>query len=162
MVLDTGGDHVVALARQPEDSQVVRFGAAAGENDLRVPAPEQHRNRLPCALHGRPRFLPVMVDRRGIPEMLAEVGLHGLKNLGQHGRGRVVVEIDSLHGSPTSLPFYDASGSGRRGRAHLTAVAAQSEAKLEARVTQSWVVFGTAPERPAIFAIGFQNEKVVD
>jgi len=33
---------------------------------------------------------------------------------------------------------------------------------LEAKVTQSWMAFGTSPEYPVVFAIGFQNGKVVD
>ena len=38
----------------------------------------------------------------------------------------------------------------------------ESVRELEAQVTQSWVVIGTAPKRPVIFAIRFQNRKVVD
>jgi hypothetical protein len=34
--------------------------------------------------------------------------------------------------------------------------------ELEAQVTQSWMAFGTSPERPVVFAIGFQNGEVVD
>jgi hypothetical protein len=33
---------------------------------------------------------------------------------------------------------------------------------LEAQVTQSWMAFGTSPECPVVFAIGFQNGEIVD
>jgi hypothetical protein len=34
--------------------------------------------------------------------------------------------------------------------------------ELEAQVTQSWMVFGTSPECPMVFAIGFQNGEIVN
>jgi hypothetical protein len=39
-----------------------------------------------------------MMDGRGVPEVLPEISLHGLKNRRQHGSGGVVVEIDAAHG----------------------------------------------------------------
>src|SRR5689334_640197 len=43
-----------------------------------------------------------MMNRRGIPKLLAEVRLHRLENFRQHGSGRAVIEIDSPHGIPTA------------------------------------------------------------
>ena len=82
---------------KPEDREVVGLGAAAGEDDLGGAAAEQLGHRLARALDRRPRLLSMMVDGRRVAEVLAEVGPHGLQHLGQHGRGRVVVEIDSAH-----------------------------------------------------------------
>jgi hypothetical protein len=33
---------------------------------------------------------------------------------------------------------------------------------LEAQVSQSWMAFGTSPECPVVFAIGFGNGEIVD
>jgi hypothetical protein len=40
----------------------------------------------------------MMMDGRRIPEALTEIGLHGLKDCGQHGRGGVIVEVNAAHG----------------------------------------------------------------
>ena len=60
-------------------------------------ASEQRGYRLARALDRRPRLLSMMMDGRGIAKMLAEIGLHGRKDLGQHRRGGVIVEIDAAH-----------------------------------------------------------------
>ena len=84
---------------QTEDGEVVSFSAAAGKYDFRSAATQKIRNRFARAFDGGPRLLPMMMDRRRVPEMLAEVRPHGLQNFGEDGRGRVVVEIDSAHQS---------------------------------------------------------------
>ena len=83
---------------ESEDCQIVAFGAAAGENDLRRTASQQSGHRFARMLDRRPRLLSMMMDGRRVPEVLPEVGLHGLKDRGQHGGGGVVVEIDAAHG----------------------------------------------------------------
>ena len=80
-----------------ENCQVVAFGAAAGEDDLGGAASQQRRYRLPRTLDRRPRLLSVMMDGRRVAEVLPEVGLHRLKDLGQDRRGGVIVEIDAAH-----------------------------------------------------------------
>ena len=82
---------------QTEDGEVISFGAAAGEYDFRSAATQKIRNRFARTFHGRPCLLPMMMDGRRVPEMLAEVGPHGLENLGEDGRARVIVEIDPTH-----------------------------------------------------------------
>jgi len=37
------------------------------------------------------------MDGRRVPKMLAEVGAHGLEDLGEDGRARIIVEVDSAH-----------------------------------------------------------------
>ena len=117
-MLDGRSDDVIARLGQSEDRQVVGFGAAAGEDDLRRAASQQRRHRLARALHRRPRLLSVMMDGGGVPEVLAEVRLHGLKDLGQHGRGGVIVEIDAAHGGTV---FYAVYGGGDRNEASSAA-----------------------------------------
>ena len=89
--------------RQSRNRQIVAFGATAGEDDFRRPAPEQRRHRFPRTLHRCPRLLPMMMDGRRVAKVLREVRPHGLKNLRQHWRGRVIVEIDSAHGTPAFI-----------------------------------------------------------
>src|SRR5438132_6692138 len=81
---------------QTEDGEVISFGAAAGEYDFRSAAAQKIRNRFARPLHGGPRFLPMMMDGRRVPEMLTEVG-HGLENFGENGGAGVIVEIDAAH-----------------------------------------------------------------
>src|SRR2546425_4727976 len=82
---------------QTEDGEVVSFSAAAGKYDFRSAATQKIRNRFARALHGGPRFLPMMMDGRRVPEMLTEVGTHGVENLGENGGAGVIVEIDPTH-----------------------------------------------------------------
>jgi len=96
-MLDGRRDDVIAGLCQTEDGEVISFGAAAGEYDFRSAAAQKIRNRFARPLHGGPRFLPMMMDGRRVPEMLGEVGPHGLENLGEDGRARVIVEIDPTH-----------------------------------------------------------------
>src|ERR1700716_1017281 len=107
MMLD-GRSNDMGLVRvvmgEAENCQVVAFSAAAGENDLRGAAPHQGRHRLACALHRRPCLLSMVMDRRRVAEMLSEVALHGLKDLGQHRRRSVIVEVDASH--KVTLLFY--------------------------------------------------------
>src|SRR5207244_6625457 len=80
-----------------EDVEVSACRAATGEYDFRRSAAKKIRNRFAHPLRGGARFLPMMMDGRRVPEMLGEVGPHGLENLGEDGRARVIVEIDPTH-----------------------------------------------------------------
>ncbi len=82
---------------ETKDREVVALGAAAGEDDLRGPASDQRGYRLAGTLHRRPGLLSMVMDGRGVAKMLPEIGLHGCQDLGQHGRGGVIVEIDAAH-----------------------------------------------------------------
>ncbi len=90
---------------EAENCQIVAFGAAAGEDDFRGTASQQSGYRLARPLHRRPRLLSMMMDGRRVPEALPEVGLHGLKDLGQHRGGGVIVEIDAAHGCFHFTPY---------------------------------------------------------
>ena len=52
VVLDCQSDNVVSGLRKPENRKVIGFGAAAGEDYLRRPAPQKIRNRLARTLDG--------------------------------------------------------------------------------------------------------------
>src|SRR5437868_7311420 len=97
MMLDRRGDHVVSGRSQSENGEIVGLRTAASEYDLRSPASQQCSYRLPRALHGCPRLLSMVMDRRRVSEVLAEVWAHGLKNLRQHRRSGVIVEVNSAH-----------------------------------------------------------------
>ena len=103
MVFNARCDDVVARANQSGNRKVVRLGTAAGENDFGSAAAKQCGHRLASVLNGGPCVLAVMVDRRGVAELLPEIGPHRLEYLGQNGRGGVIVEINAMH---AKLLFY--------------------------------------------------------
>src|ERR1700726_1501424 len=89
--------------RHAKDRQVVGFRAAAGKDDLRGAASQERGHRFARALDGRPRLLSMMMDGRSVPKVLPKVGLHGLKDHGQHGCGGVIVEVNAAHSYFTIL-----------------------------------------------------------
>ena len=68
VVLDGGGDEVVARAQDAEDGGVVALGAAGGEDDFGGPAVEERGNLFAGALDGGAGMLAVLVDRGSIAE----------------------------------------------------------------------------------------------
>ena len=102
VMLDGRGNHVISGSRNPKNRQIIGLSATAGEHHLRGPATQQGSHGFARLLHCRVGLLSVMVNRRGIPKLLAEVRLHRLENLRQHGSGRAIVEIDSSHGILTA------------------------------------------------------------
>ena len=105
-MLDRRGNHVIARLDQAEQSQVVAFGAAAGKDNLGSATVQQLGNLLACPLHRRPRLLSLLMDGRGVPKLLEEVGTHRLKHFGQKRAGGVVVEIHPAHQYDSILSDY--------------------------------------------------------
>ena len=97
MMLNRGGDDVIARLHQAEQGQVVAFGAAAGEDYLGSATVQQLGNMFARALDRRPCLLSLLMNGRGVPELLEEVGTHRLKHFGQKRAGGVVVEIHPAH-----------------------------------------------------------------
>ena len=97
VMLDGRADHVVARPGQPEEGQIVGFGAAAGKDNLRRASPQQRGYRFAGALHRRPGVLAVVVDRRGIAELFREVRQHRLQDGREHRAAGVIVEVNSAH-----------------------------------------------------------------
>src|SRR5579863_1040896 len=81
-----------------------------------------------------------MVDGRGVAEVLREVRAHGLKNLGQYRGCRVIVEIDSAHG--THALFYARSAEAKAGGPRHAALRAQNLASI----ANSFILTGLAGE----------------
>ncbi len=99
VVFHCRGDDVVARLHQAEQSQVVAFGAAAGEDDLRRTAVQQLGDLLTRLLDGRARLLSLLMNGGRVAKLLEEVGAHRLKHLGRERRSGVVIEIDAMHNS---------------------------------------------------------------
>ena len=97
MVFNLGSDHVIMRSDETENSQIIRFRTTAREYHLRSAAAQQLGNRFACPLYRRTRMLSVMMDGRGIAELLEVIGTHGFKHFGQNRRGRVAVEIHPFH-----------------------------------------------------------------
>ena len=101
-MLEGAGDQVLAPGRftglrNAADGEVVRFGAAGGEDHLRRVAIDQRRDRRPCLVNDGLCLLPEMMDAGGVPERVPGDPDDRLHDLGrQRGRG-VVVEVDT-HG----------------------------------------------------------------
>ena len=103
VMLDGRGDDVIAGLHEARDREIVSLGAAAGEDDFRRAASQQLGNTLPRTLDGSARLLSMVVNGRGIAEVLAEVRTHGVQHLGENrGRG-VIVEINAAHCHPYLL-----------------------------------------------------------
>src|SRR5262249_19736234 len=97
MMLDCRGNDVVSSTNQTENRKIVALSASACEYDLCRAATEKFCDRLACALDRRPVLLPVVVNRRRVPEMLTVVRSHGIQNLRKHRRGGVIVEVTPPH-----------------------------------------------------------------
>ena len=97
VMFDGRRNNVVAGAGESEDSQVVAFGATAGKHDLGRTTSYKRRQRLAGSLNGCTRVLSMMVDGGRVAEVLTEVGTHGVEDLGEDGRGGVIVEVNPAH-----------------------------------------------------------------
>src|SRR5689334_13901966 len=115
MMLDGGSDHVIAGRNQSENGEVVGFRPPAGKHNFRSPASQQRSHRLTRAFHRGSRLLPMVMDGRRVAEVLAEIWAHGLKNLGQHRRSRVIVEVNSAHGGLIDIVRDETAGWAERG-----------------------------------------------
>ena len=62
MMFDGRADDMLSGLGEAKNRQVVAFGAAAGEDDLRGAASQQRGYRFARTLHRRPRLLSMMMD----------------------------------------------------------------------------------------------------
>ena len=74
---------MVAAVDHTKNSQVVGLGPAAGKDNLGSAAVQQLGHALARTLNRRPRLLPVVMDGRGVPKALTQIGTHGLQRLWQ-------------------------------------------------------------------------------
>lgn len=97
VVLDSGGDAVVACAKGAEEGEVIALGAAGGEDDFSCAAAEEGSEVLAGVVDSGAGVLAALVDRRRVAKGLEPEGTHGLHDLGEDGRGGVGVEVDARH-----------------------------------------------------------------
>src|SRR5439155_13722296 len=106
VVLDRAHDHVAPLQgkgpRAAHHPDVVGFGSAAREDDLRGRCVQERRDLGPGVLDRPLRLLAEGVDARRVPEMLAEIRKHRLEDLGANRGAGVMVEVDAGHGPEPS------------------------------------------------------------
>ncbi len=95
VVLDGRCDDVRAwLCHRAEDSQVIGFGSAAGEDDFRCIATEQAGDLLARDLYRGPRLPAVPVPRGCVSALPRQPRHNGFENLRQQRSGCICVEID--------------------------------------------------------------------
>ncbi len=97
VMLDGGGDEVVAGTQDAEDGGVIALSAAGGEDDLGGAAVQQSGNLHAGVLDGGAGALAEMVDGGGVAEGFDEERPHGLEHLGEQRRGGVGVHVDAAH-----------------------------------------------------------------
>jgi len=100
-VLDLRGDdvlrHACGIANDTEDGVIVRFGAAAREDDFLGASANQKSDLFAGGFYSGAGALAGSVDGGGIAELGGEVGKHGVEDGGFDGRGGVVIEVDAWH-----------------------------------------------------------------
>lgn len=80
-----------------EESKVVAFRAAGGEDDFGRAAVKQMGDRFAGMIDGRAGLLALLMDGAGVAEALDPEGAHRLDDLGQEGCGGVGVHVDTAH-----------------------------------------------------------------
>src|SRR5215469_15584583 len=80
-----------------EDSVIVGFRAAAGEENLLGPSANERGNLLARSLDGSAGVLAKRVDGGGVAEFDREIGKHGVEDFGLDRGGCVVIEVDAVH-----------------------------------------------------------------
>ena len=98
VVFRTGADKMAASARvgasEPEHGEVIRFRAAARENQLVRFRAEQLREAIARLVHTGAGFTPSRMHARRIAVIPAKERLHRFPRRGAERRGRVVIEIN--------------------------------------------------------------------
>ncbi len=97
VVLDGGGDEVLAGSEAAEEGVVVRLGAAGGEGDVGGADVEERGEVLAGVVDGGAGGATVFVHGAGVAEALGPERVHRVDDLAQDGRGGVVVEVDAAH-----------------------------------------------------------------
>ena len=106
LVLGADADEVIAAAARAlgdaADGEVVAFGGAAGEDDLRGRGADRRSDRRPRPLDGLARRVAERVaDAAGVAVLLREVRQHRLDDARVDARRGVVVEVDEERGWQT-------------------------------------------------------------
>jgi hypothetical protein len=77
---------------------VVRFRAAAGEDDFLCTRANQRRDLFARSFNGSARLLPKGVNRSGIAVFPRQKRQHSVERFRLDSRGGIVIQIDAIHG----------------------------------------------------------------
>jgi len=99
LVFNGAGDYVIALAgarfHHAFDRQVVRFGGAAGENNLLRRRANEAGNPRARFVHGLLRLPPELVIAAGrVAELARKIRQHGIQHARIEGGGGMVVQVN--------------------------------------------------------------------
>src|SRR5205814_8705390 len=83
-----------AAAGQPEDREIIRFGAATGKNQLMWFGAEQISQPVARVINGCTRFASRRMDTRRVAEVVVEERQHRLPRGAAQRSGGVVVEVN--------------------------------------------------------------------
>ena len=100
-MLHAGGDEVALFGlglQGGPDGGVVAFGTTGREDDLVGMGAQQGGHAFAGFFHGAAHLAAEGVHAGRVAVQIREVGQHGFPDFGSHGSGRVVIEIDGLHG----------------------------------------------------------------
>src|SRR5216684_1621168 len=81
-----------------KDRMVVRFRAAAGEDDFLCTRANQRRDLFARSFNGSARLLPKGVNRSGIAVFPRQKRQHSVERFRLDSRGGIVIQIDAIHG----------------------------------------------------------------
>ncbi len=102
-MLNRGGEYVVAIRVEPvlhqaEQRNVITLRRAARENDLVGLCPKHFGNLFTGVIHSPPGCLAkAMRPASSVSHLRQVIRRHRLEHPWIHRRGRIVVEVDSLH-----------------------------------------------------------------
>jgi hypothetical protein len=77
---------------------IIRFRAAAGENDFLRARADQGRNLLPRRFDRGASPLPESVNRGSVSEFSGKKWEHRVEHVRLNRRGGIVIQIDAIHG----------------------------------------------------------------
>jgi hypothetical protein len=87
-----------------KDGVIVRFGAAAGEDDFLGAGADQGGDLFTGGFDGGAGALAGGVDGSSVGEFAREMGKHGVEHFGLDGRGGVEIEVDAVHKATDRIP----------------------------------------------------------
>ena len=101
-MFDLCGDDVFGCARSvandAENSVIIGFSAAAGEDDFLGTSAEERGDLFASSFDGGACALAWSVDGSGVAEIGGEIGQHRVEDGGFDRGGGVVIEVDARHG----------------------------------------------------------------
>src|SRR6185369_11858557 len=97
VMLNGGGDEVVAGCEDAEEGEIVALSAAGGEDDLGGAAVKHAGDGLTRVIDGGACVLALLMDGTGVAVVLEVERTHCLKDLRKERCGGVSVHVNALH-----------------------------------------------------------------